>query len=281
MVKRRLGDLLREEIQKPLNQDEKTATGPRTESLGAIPAKPQGEQVTLDVVASTLSPSEVPSSASPEEAATLQAVDKPHARRSHLTKADLEAKVADLQAELTTAHHREQTWQQKVDALQAETDRQQAQIAHLQAELHQTEAIAAELAQARVDLGQFEQIQAELFQAKADLQKAERLSAELEQAKTELQKIEQLNLELEQVKLDLEKAAPLPAEIEQLKGAIRNLSQENNELTNLVKQLKMGHRAEADRQSVHPLYPAVPTRPQVAPARQSGRLSNSDIGWVD
>lgn len=260
MVKKRLGDLLREEVQKPINQENQVILQADVD-VPVVPASTEAQEVpasgaealTLSELSEVTLP-EVPNlMVSEEKAANLQ-VGKLHARRGYPTKADLEAKVVALETALAEIHDREAAWQQKIHQLHAETEQQQAQIANLQTELHQMVSLKTELTFAKAELEQFGSAKAELDQARADLAQA---------------------------RADLKAAEPLKAEIEQLKGAIRNLSEENNKLSNLAKQLSHNHPVQPDRQPNHPLYPTIPTRPPIARSGQSGRLSNSDIGWVD
>ncbi|PSO77461.1 MAG: hypothetical protein BRC44_13370 [Cyanobacteria bacterium QS_4_48_99] len=131
MTKKRLGELLREEVKKPSDQEGQPSptdenTPPETES-----------------------PSKTGANHRP--------------KRKNPTKADLETTVTELQEELQAAHQRESSLQQQVADLQAHLQEQKTSAQKLQTELESANKLHPELEEAK-ELAN--KLQAELEEAK-------------------------------------------------------------------------------------------------------------------
>lgn len=131
MTKRRLGELLREEVKKPSDQEGQPSptdenTPPETES-----------------------PSKTGANHRP--------------KRKNPTKAELETTVTELKEELQAAHQRESSLQQQVADLQAHLQEQKTSAQKLQTELESANKLHPELEEAK-ELAN--KLQAELEEAK-------------------------------------------------------------------------------------------------------------------
>lgn len=136
MVKKDLGDLLREEVQKNSSADTNL-----------------GEQM-----------SQEDNSLAETEAA--DDTNNHRAKRANLTKADLEALVNDLRAALEESQKYSNSLEQKVADLQSDLQTQKASVQKLKAELKEAEQNNSEIKTLRSEVGKIDKIKAELEDAK-------------------------------------------------------------------------------------------------------------------
>jgi chromosome segregation ATPase len=275
MTKKRLSDLLREEVQKsedaatPASDqaDSESASASQTESADQGPA-------TLDVVAEEVVDADATDS---EEAGTKK-------RTSRTTKAELDQMVTELEQELEATQGREADLQKQVSDLQADLQEQQVLVRQLTAKLEpanqRMNSLKSELEEHKTlvkrlqtDLKQVDQLKAELAEAK---QMILQLSEANTQAKT--QASPQANTQkaitkpaARPVGLDPLRSASLaktpsrqPVSVPELEDNIPSPPVDPNTYQPGLKRLRS--------QSI---------RPSSLPPKQSSMLSDDDIGWVD
>jgi hypothetical protein len=195
MAKKRLSDLLREEVNKSADGGESAAPSAESASTEAsaqpdpTPAEanatdptptqaPQGEPLRLGLHPSQQGKAEAPA---PEPIAEPIAELTPTngtGRRHSPTKADLEATIAELKTQLAAAQQQSQQQvqqqsqqqetqlNQQLDRLQTEVKRQQATIEQLQGEIQHAKSLRAELEEARQVILKLSEINAKPVDAK-------------------------------------------------------------------------------------------------------------------
>ena len=119
MVRKRLEDLVRQEAQKSLK--------PEDEAVGA-----EASEQTIELEATV-----VPETDSEQSPAS--------AKRTNLTKADLETTVKELKAALQAAESDNNSWQQKTSALQSELENAKTLVEKLQVELDEAKQLILKL----------------------------------------------------------------------------------------------------------------------------------------
>ncbi len=119
MVRKRLEDLVRQEAQKSLK--------PEDEAVGA-----EATEQTIELEATV-----VPETDSEQSPAS--------AKRTNLTKADLETTLKELKAALQAAESDNNSWQQKTDALQSELENAKTLVEKLQVELNEAKQLILKL----------------------------------------------------------------------------------------------------------------------------------------
>lgn len=145
MARKRLSDLLRQEVKKPL-ETENSETTANAEGLESPPEASEPEEPTLDATPKPVEPVESPTLAEPmpEPVNPLESVVtelKADLEQSQQQVRSLEQQIADLQTQLTT-----QT--DLIKTLQVD----QQQISKLKAELKQAKATALKLAETNTKL---------------------------------------------------------------------------------------------------------------------------------
>lgn len=158
MTKKRLVDLLQEEAQKS------PSPSPETEAIQeAAPDQPLEPDTTL----SETEP--LDETTAPPSVDTATAL---HAKRTGLTKAELETTVIELREAVQAAYGKENSLQQQIANLQSDLQEQKILVQKLQATLEQTNQIKAELEQARTVILQLSEANSKTTQ-KADTPKKE------------------------------------------------------------------------------------------------------------
>lgn len=155
MARKRLGDLLREEAQKP--------SEPEVVQAADSEAMPE-----LDT---SLAPAEPLDEVTQEPLSTVTNSTNAN-RRTNPTKADLEATVAELRAALQEVQQHENSLQQQVAHLQLELDDYHILVSKLKAELEQAETVKAELEEAKKVILQLSAVNSPASSAKPASQEA-------------------------------------------------------------------------------------------------------------
>ena len=155
MTKKRLSDLVREEVDRESKGTDEVPVSPATET----PAPPTEE---------------------------ISPPPKSPARRSRLTKAQLEEELKEVTAALELAHQRENSLKNQVQALELELESQKDRIETLESQLEQGTQLEKALEEQKslveklyAELKQAEAVESELAEQK---QLVEKLYAELKQA---------------------------------------------------------------------------------------------------
>ena len=136
MAKKSLGDLLREEVQKPLELQD-------SQELAESPTLEVDEFVEPE---ETPSVQEQPLEITASEPETTSAS---YISRARTTKAELETMVSELKKTLQQARRQEKSLQQQLTDLQSDLQEQKTLVKKLQADLINGEQIKAELEQAK------------------------------------------------------------------------------------------------------------------------------------
>lgn len=154
MTKKRLSDLLREEVEKPSEAE-------LEQTQQVVQAQPEAPNNATD--AETLKELSMTTSENTPEKATT--------RKSHPTKADLESTITEMEAALQEGEEREVALKQQVADLQAELKKQKDFVQKLQEYLEQATQLKTELEQARKAATQLEEANKKLTQEVKSLQK--------------------------------------------------------------------------------------------------------------
>ncbi|MBV8886213.1 MAG: hypothetical protein JO235_19775 [Chroococcidiopsidaceae cyanobacterium CP_BM_RX_35] len=150
MARRRLGDLLKQEADKPRDSEPEAVRQEEQE------AKPSDLEVTL--------PDQPPA----PDATTVSVSEQ----RLIATTTELEKTVTELKAALQAAQKQETSYQQRIASLQSDLKKQKTSLDRLQAELRQAEQIKAELKQVKTELLQLSEANSKLPQASHALKKS-------------------------------------------------------------------------------------------------------------
>lgn len=182
MARKRLSDLLREEAQKSSDGDATPGETPAAAGEQGADEQAEGDNQTPDTAvqekpeSSTASskqqksqPSNADSNAdtesSPSAAPGSDSAHSTQPKRSNLTKAELESKLADVEAILQSTVQEKEVLQQHVDGLQSELDAQKELIATLKNRSEQSDRLKAELDEAKRVILQLSEVNSKLTQA--------------------------------------------------------------------------------------------------------------------
>ena len=180
MAKKSLGDLLREEAQKPLELQD-------TQELPESPTLDVDEVVSDEFIEADETPSMLEQ---PLEIAAPETPSASYTSRTRTTKAELETMVSELRRTLQQVRRQEKSLQQQLTDLQSDLQEQKTLVAKLQADLSKGEQIKTELEQAK-------KVILQLSEANSNSQKAEPSAKE----KVEHSVKEKQNLQIQKLPL--------------------------------------------------------------------------------
>ena len=138
MTKKRLADLIQEEAQKPGDSDEATQEATPEQTLepdASLSDTELSDETTADETTAELPP--------------VNTSTPSRAKRTNLTKAELETTLAELRDALQAAHQKENFLQQQIAGLKSDFQEQNKLVQKLQAEVEQADRVKAELEQAK------------------------------------------------------------------------------------------------------------------------------------
>lgn len=268
MTKKRLSDLLREEVQK--SEDAATPTSNQADSESAPAAQTESADqgpATLDVVAEEVVETDATDSA--EEAGAKK-------RTSRTTKAELDQMVTELEQDLEATRDREAALQKQVADLQADLQEQQVLVRQLTAKL--------EPANQRVNSlkSELEEHKSLVKRLQTDLQQVDQLKAELAEAKQMILQLSEANTQANTQKAT-HKPAARPVGLDPLRSA--SLAKAPNRQPVSVPELEDNTPSPpVDPNTYQPGLKHLrrqSIRPSSLPPKQSSMLSDDDIGWVD
>ncbi len=282
MVKKRLSDLLREEVQKSGEAaseptDEQQSSEQQSGEQQSNDQQDQQNEETIAPVAEESDGKVAPGEAKPVASEASTASEEPaHSRKNSPTKAELETLVAELKSALETsrqtAQQQEDELKQQITKLQAEIENQQGMLEKLQTEVKQAQSLKKELEEAKQMILQLSQTNAKPASAAPASTPAPTAASSSRQP------------------IALSPMKPLPAQSAEpeLEASRIKLDRPSglSDTGKLSSEQTPKYQQELRRILDHPVRPGiVPSMPsddlKEKGKDQEKKLSDTDMGWVD